>query len=77
MEEKLKAIISERLGYLMKRANVSQLTLATELDTYPGAVNKWCRGVVLPGTVYIAKIAHFFHVSADYLLGLSNNEQNY
>ncbi len=62
-------IFAERLLELRKTNGVSQAGLAKQLNVSPAIVCYWETDRSEPTAVNIAKIADFFDVSADYLLG--------
>lgn len=49
--------------------------VAKELNISSGAVTQWKQGVIPKGDILI-KIAQYFNVSTDYLLGLTNQKQS-
>ena len=63
-------MISERIKLLREQNNMTQSALARELGVTRSAVNAWEMGISVPSTTLVADIARFFHVSADYLLGI-------
>ena len=63
-------MISERIKLLREQNNMTQSALARELGVTRSAVNAWEMGISVPSTSLVADIARFFHVSADYLLGI-------
>ncbi|RKJ73688.1 XRE family transcriptional regulator [Butyricicoccus sp. 1XD8-22] len=65
----------ERFRQLAKKANVTQTTIARELGTTPQGVSYYMNGRE-PDYETLIKIAKYFHVSIDYLLGVSNNEDH-
>ena len=48
------------------------MKLAIALKTTQQMIDKWERGIISPGMDRIIQLATFFKVTADYLLGLSN-----
>lgn len=63
----------ERLQTLCKREGVSVTHLTTGiLGLSSGIATQWKNGVV-PSASVIVSVSEYFHVSADYLLGLSDN----
>lgn len=61
---------------LIDRSEISQSLLSKELGFTPQAVNKWYFGKAEPDTKTIKKIANYFNVSIDYLLGNELIENN-
>ena len=56
------SVIGERIKELRLEQGVSQSTLGNSIGVSQKAVDYWERG-------YIVKLADFFNVSSDYLLG--------
>lgn len=65
-------IFSERLMELRKERGLSQATVAKDLGVSLGIVCYWETNKSDPTAGNIAKVARYFNVSADYLLGLSD-----
>lgn len=63
---------SERLMELRKERNLSQATVARDLGVSLGIICYWETNKSDPTASNIAKVARYFNVSADYLLGLSD-----
>lgn len=63
-------IFSERLIELRKERGLSQATIAKDLGVSLGIVCYWEKNKSEPTAPNIAKLAHYFNVTADYLLGL-------
>ena len=57
---------------LRKENNMSQTELAKELCTTQDTISLWELGKSLPDAISIVKLAKFFGVSSDYLLGLED-----
>ena len=62
-----------RLKELRKAKGLSQLRLATELNTTQNTISRYETGEREPGIEELIKIADYFHVSVDYLIGRTNN----
>ena len=56
---------------LRKEKGLTQTQLAELLNLDQTAVSKWENGKALPDTQMLVRLAQFFDVSTDYLLGLS------
>lgn len=67
-------MIGERIRSLRDKAGYSQAELARKLSVTRSSVNAWESGLSAPTAVYIVELAHLFHVSSDYLLGLNSSE---
>ena len=62
---------SDTYQQLREQAGYSQAQLAKRLDVTRSSVNAWEMGLSMPTTQYVVTLAKLFHVSADYLLGLT------
>ena len=62
-----------RLKELRKQKNVSQLKLAMDLQLNQNAISRYETGQREADYATLIKIADYFDVSIDYLLGRSNN----
>ena len=62
-----------RLKELRKRKGLSQLRLATELNTTQNTISRYETGEREPGIDELIKIADYFNVSVDYLIGRTEN----
>ena len=62
----------ERLKLLRKFAKISQLELAKELNVAQSTVGMWETGKREPDFETLCKIAIYFDVTSDFLLGLSD-----
>lgn len=64
----------ERLRDLMQQTNTTQQALANALGITAAAVGYYRNGVSLPDLLGLTKIAQFFNVSCDYLLGITDTK---
>ena len=64
-------MICDRIKQLREQAGYSQAQLAKRLDVTRSSVNAWEMVLSMPTTQYVVTLAKLFHVSADYLLGLT------
>lgn len=64
-------MIAERIKSLREQQNQTQSDLAKQLGITRSSVNAWEMGISVPSTQYIVELAHIFHVSTDYLLGVN------
>lgn len=62
-----------RLKELRKKKGMSQLRLATELNTTQNTISRYETGEREPGIDELIKIAEYFNVSVDYLIGRTEN----
>lgn len=63
----------DRLRALREAANLSQEELALEIDSSEPMIQRYEKGSHKPGVDVLLRLAQYFHVSSDYLLGLSDN----
>lgn len=63
-------MFDKRIRELRSRLNLSQVQLAQALHVTKQSVSNWENSNIQPSVDMIIKIASFFHVSTDYLLGL-------
>ena len=64
--------IGKIIRQLRKERRLSQTELAQEIFTTQDTISLWELGKSLPDAMSIVKLAKFFEVSADYLLGLED-----
>ncbi len=62
-------IFTRRFNDLIKENGITKAELAKALDTSKALITIWTQGKSLPSIIYLVKIADYFNVSADYLLG--------
>ena len=62
-------MFSKILTELIKESRISQSELASELNTHRQNVYQWVSGKTIPRNDMLLKIADYFKVSIDYLLG--------
>ena len=68
-------MISQRIRELRAEKKISQQDLSNQLFVSPQAISKWERDVATPNPEAIAKMAEIFGVSADYLLGRTDQKE--
>lgn len=73
MEQFDRRIFGERLKSLRNDKNLGQNLLAHELNLSNASISYWETGKQEPCAEAIFKLAKYFNVSADYLLGLSDD----
>lgn len=66
-----------RIYNLREDSDMSQKELAVMLNLKSSAISKYEKGIAQPGINTLIKIAEIFHVSTDYLLGLSSVKNPY
>ena len=62
-----------RLRELREKKGISQLRLATALNTTQNTISRYETGEREPGIAELIKIADYFNVSIDYLVGRTEN----
>ncbi len=67
-------ITAERIKELRERSGFTQTELAKRLSVTRSSVNAWEMALTVPTTYKLIEIAQLFHVSTDYLLGISAEE---
>lgn len=65
-------MLGERLKQLRKENNYNLETVAQEIGVNRSAVSFWENGTNEPKATYIARLAKFYNVTSDYLLGLED-----
>ena len=67
-------MLNEKIKELRNLFNLSQVELAKKLNVTKQCISNWENDNILPSIEMLIKIADFFHVSTDYLLGLEKKE---
>ena len=62
-------IFKERLEKLMRENSISQMALSEEIGVTQSTLSRNINGIHRPKAEIIDKLASYFHVSVDYLLG--------
>ena len=73
MKEFNRAQFAERLKELRTEKNIGQNALAKVLGLSNASVSYWETGKQTPSAEAVFKLALFFNVSADFLLGLKDD----
>ena len=68
----MKNIFASRLAQLIKEEKISKRALAEKIGVSAASICDWTNGKVQPTAENIYLAAEYFHVSADYLLGLED-----
>ncbi|HAQ39855.1 MAG TPA: XRE family transcriptional regulator [Clostridiales bacterium] len=63
----------EKIRYLRTKNNITSKELSKILDISESSISLYENGKRTPSIELIIKIANFFNVSTDFLLGVSNN----
>lgn len=69
-------MIGERIKELRKSKKMSQSELGKFIGVSQTTVTAWENGRAEPSSSYVAKLATFFNVSTDYLLGRNPKEDD-
>lgn len=64
-----------RLREIRRRKGISQLKLAMDLNTSQNTISRYETGEREPGINELIKIADYFNVSVDYLIGRVDDPQ--
>ena len=67
-------MISDTIKMLREQSGLSQVQLAKKLNTTRSSVCAWEQGLSCPTAQFIVQLAALFHVSTDYLLGLTSEQ---
>lgn len=65
-------IFTARLNELIKEKGITKKELADAVGTSKALITIWTQGKSLPSVIFLAKIADYFNVETDYLLGRKN-----
>ena len=65
-------LLGERIKYLRLEKNIGQNTLAEEICVSNASISYWETGKQIPSAEAVFKLAVYFGVSADYILGLED-----
>lgn len=65
-------IIGKIIKLLREEKNISQSVLAKNIGVHKSTISLWENEINGPKAGYIIKLAKFFNVTADYLLGLED-----
>ncbi len=70
-------MIGERLSEIRKSCGENQADLAAHLNVSVSTIRSWEQGKSSPSHEFLVSICQLYHISADYLLGLSNIDPAY
>lgn len=62
-------IFTERLNLLMQEKGINKKELAEAIGASKALVTIWTQGKSVPNLLYLKKIADYFNICADYLIG--------
>ncbi|MCH5147580.1 MAG: helix-turn-helix transcriptional regulator [Clostridiales bacterium] len=72
------SVFSERLNDYMIDKNLNSVSLSKDIGVSRSTISELRRGAFLPSYTTFTKLIEYFNCSADYLLGISNDEkENY
>lgn len=66
-------IVAERIKTLRTERNIGQNFLAKEIDVSNASISYWENAKQEPSAQAIYKMAQYFGVSADYILGITDD----
>lgn len=66
---------AQNLAALMERKGVSAYRMSVDLEISDSLIGYWRRGQKMPGAKNLAKLASYFGVTTDYLLGKEQKEK--
>ena len=67
-------MLNENIKKLRLARGINQVELANALNVSKQCVSNWENDYILPSIEMLMKLAKFFNVTTDYLLGLSTEE---
>lgn len=67
-------IFREHLLHLLQTRNLSMKALGEEINVTPATLSRYLSGDRTPDLPYVVKIASYFSVSIDWLLGLNGDK---
>lgn len=67
-------MLNDKIKELRKSLGLSQIELAGEIGVSKQCVSNWENDNILPSVEMLVKLAKFFRVSTDYLLGLDDKD---
>ncbi len=66
----------EALRYQREQKGISQLDLSNQIGTSHQNINRWERGIVLPNIDFCVKLADFYGITLDELIGRNTRNDN-
>lgn len=66
-------IFQERLGRLMESRGFTMRSLAEEIGITPSTLSRYLSTNRVPDLAYVVKLAEYFNVSVDWLIGLNGD----
>lgn len=68
--------IAERIRGVVEESRLSYQTIAESIGVSRQAISQYCDGSTVPNSDKLYRIAQFFNVSADYLLGIQEDNNS-
>lgn len=68
------SMLNQRIRLLRQARNMSQVELASRLGVTKQSVSNWENDNIQPSIEMLTKLAAFFSVSTDYMLGIEDAE---
>lgn len=72
MKISVEKVFAEKLRELRMEKNLSTVALGKELNVSNSTICRWEKCEIVPTITHLHKVAMFFCVSTDYLLGLED-----
>lgn len=69
----MEIIVAERIRELMNEQSLNQIKLADKLGVTQGMISAWLLGKKLPSIASLWRLADYFGVDIDYLVGRKND----
>ena len=71
----MKVIGMIRLREIRKKRGITQVKLSMDLNISQNSISRYEKGLREPDLATLIRIADYFHVSVDYLLGRTENTE--
>lgn len=68
-------MFSSRIRYLRQSAGLTQVQLAEKLGVKKQSISNWENDNIMPSVEMLVRVADYFHVGTDYLLGRSAQDE--
>lgn len=68
-------MLNENIKNIRKSFGISQIELANAIGVSKQCVSNWENDNIQPSVEMLVKLSSYFRVSADYLLGLDNDDR--
>ncbi len=69
-------IFAQRLNKLLEENKITKYRMAKDFKCSKSTIINWCEGVNEPKATQLRNISYYFDVSADYLLGIEDEQGN-